>query len=161
MNANLTALRAFYYDVLLLTTAYSACAVRFFLGQFPNMELLLLLLSLYYLLNSLYFPGWWNITLFLTGCLCALNYMSKPDHLIYWNIITLFVLIACIIHTFFSDAISLFANFYLEIYAALTYHLCLQLLNESNWFDSTNTTFWVYVLFSTPRARRITYENEV
>ena len=46
------------------------------------MELLLLLLSLYSLLNSLYFPGWWNITLFLTGCLCALNYMSKPDHLI-------------------------------------------------------------------------------
>ena len=82
MNANLTALRAFYYDVLLLTTAYLACAVRFFLGQFPNMELLLLLLSLYSLLNSLYFPGWWNITLFLTGCLCALNYMSKPDHLI-------------------------------------------------------------------------------
>ena len=46
------------------------------------MELLLLLLSLYSLLNSLYFPSWWNITLFLTGCLCALNYMSKPDHLI-------------------------------------------------------------------------------
>ena len=57
VNANLTALRTFYYDVLLLTTAYSACAVRFFLGQFPNMELLLLLLSLYSLLNSLYFPG--------------------------------------------------------------------------------------------------------
>ena len=54
----------------------------FLLGQFPNMELLLVLLSLYSLLNSLYFPGWWNITLFLTGYLCALNYMSKPDHLI-------------------------------------------------------------------------------
>ena len=41
----MTALRAFYYDVLLLTTAYSAYAVHFFLGQFPNMELMLLLLS--------------------------------------------------------------------------------------------------------------------
>ena len=29
------------YDVLLLTTAYSAYAVHFFLGQFPNMELML------------------------------------------------------------------------------------------------------------------------
>ena len=38
-------LRAFYYDVLLLTTACSAYAVHFFLGQFPNMELMLLLLS--------------------------------------------------------------------------------------------------------------------
>ena len=82
VNANLTALHAFYYDVLLLTAAYSDYARHYFLGQFPNMELLLLLLSLYSLLNSLYFPGWWNITLFLTGCLCALNYMSKPDHLI-------------------------------------------------------------------------------
>ena len=27
---------AFYYDVLLLTTAYSAYAVHFFLCQFPN-----------------------------------------------------------------------------------------------------------------------------
>ena len=42
LNANLTALRAFYYDVLLLTTAYSDYAVHFFLGQFPNMELMLL-----------------------------------------------------------------------------------------------------------------------
>ena len=50
-------LRAFYYDVLLLTAAYSDYAGHFFLGQFPNMELLLLLLSLYFLLNSLYFPG--------------------------------------------------------------------------------------------------------
>ena len=41
---NLTVLRAFYYDVLLLTTAYSAYAVHFILGQFPNMELMLLLL---------------------------------------------------------------------------------------------------------------------
>ena len=83
LNANLTAWRTFYYDVLLLTAAYSDYAGHFFLGQFPNMELLLLLLSLYSLLNLLYFPGWWNITLFLTGCLCALNYMSKPYHLIY------------------------------------------------------------------------------
>ena len=36
----------FYYDVLLLTTAY---AVHFFLGQFPNMELMLS--PLFYLLN--------------------------------------------------------------------------------------------------------------
>ena len=57
LNANLTALRAFYYGVLLLTAAYSDFAGHFFLGQFPNMELLLLLLSLYSLLNSLYFPG--------------------------------------------------------------------------------------------------------
>ena len=55
-HVNLTALRAFYYDVLLLTAAYSDYAGHFFLGQFPHMELLLLLLSLYYLLNSLYFP---------------------------------------------------------------------------------------------------------
>ena len=49
-------LRAFYYDVLLLTTAYSAYAVHFFLGQFPNMELMLLLLSpLFYLLNRYIF----------------------------------------------------------------------------------------------------------
>ena len=49
----LDSLRAFYYDVLLLTTAYSAYAVHFFLGQFPNMELLLLLLSplFFFLLN--------------------------------------------------------------------------------------------------------------
>ena len=83
LKANLTAWRTFYYDILLLTAAYSDYAGHFFLGQFPNMEVLLLLLSLYSLLNSLYFSGWWNITLFLTGCLCALNYMSKPDHLIY------------------------------------------------------------------------------
>ena len=84
LNANLTALRAFYYDVLLLTTAYSACAVRFFLGQFPNMELLLLLLSLYSLLNSLYFPGWWNITLFLTGCpmRAYLHEQARPSNII-------------------------------------------------------------------------------
>ena len=47
----LDSLRAFYYDVLLLTTAYSAYAVHFFLGQFPNMELMLLLSPLFYLLN--------------------------------------------------------------------------------------------------------------
>ena len=56
LNANLTALRAFYYDVLLLTTAYCVYAVHFFLGQFPNMELMLLLLSpLFYLLNCYIF----------------------------------------------------------------------------------------------------------
>ena len=43
--------------VLLLTTAYSAYAVHFFLGQFPNMELMLLLLlsPLLYLLNRYIF----------------------------------------------------------------------------------------------------------
>ena len=45
LNANFTSLRAFYYDVLLLTTAYSTCVVHFSLGQFPNMEMMLLLLS--------------------------------------------------------------------------------------------------------------------
>ena len=84
LNANLTAMRAFYYDVLLLTTAYSDYAVHFFLGQFPNMELMLLLLSPLFL-TDLYFCDdvrSVNITLFLTGCLCALNHMSKLDHLI-------------------------------------------------------------------------------
>ena len=49
----LDSLRAFYYDVLLLTTAYSAYAVH----QFPNMELMLLLLlsPLFYLLNCYIF----------------------------------------------------------------------------------------------------------
>ena len=45
----LDSLRAFYYDVLLLTTAYSAYAVYCLLGQFPNMELTLLLLLLLFL----------------------------------------------------------------------------------------------------------------
>ena len=45
LYANLTALRAFYYDVPLLTTACSDYAVHLFFGQFPNMELMLLLLS--------------------------------------------------------------------------------------------------------------------
>ena len=88
LNANLRALRAFYYDVLLLTTAYSAYALHFFLGQFSNMELMLLLLSLLFLTELLYFPGCVtsvNITLFLTGCLCALNYMSKLDHQILYG----------------------------------------------------------------------------
>ena len=49
----LDSLRAFYYDVVLLTTAYG---VHFFLGQFPNMKLMLLLLShLFYLLNCYIF----------------------------------------------------------------------------------------------------------
>ena len=52
----LDSLRAFYYDVLLLTTAYSVYAVHPFLGQFPNMELMLLLLSpLFYLLYCFIF----------------------------------------------------------------------------------------------------------
>ena len=49
----LDSLRAFCYDVLLL---YSVYAVHFFLGQFPNMELMLLLLSpLFYLQNCYIF----------------------------------------------------------------------------------------------------------
>ena len=51
----LDSLRTFYYDVLLLTTAYSAYAVHFFLGQFPNMEFMLLLSPLFYLLNCYIF----------------------------------------------------------------------------------------------------------
>ena len=52
MTACARSIMTFYYDVLLLTTAYSAYVVHFFLGQFPNMELMLLLLSpLFYLLN--------------------------------------------------------------------------------------------------------------
>ena len=47
----LDSLRAFYYDVLLLTTAISVYAVHFFLGQFPNMELMLLS-PLFYWLNQ-------------------------------------------------------------------------------------------------------------
>ena len=66
----LDSLRAFYYDVLLLTSAYSAYAVHFFLGQFPNMELMLSCCHLYFI--------YW-IVIFLTGCLCALNYVSKLD----------------------------------------------------------------------------------
>ena len=46
-ECKLDSLRAFYYDVLLLTTAYSAGAVYFFLGQFPNMELMLLFTELF------------------------------------------------------------------------------------------------------------------
>ena len=45
-ECKLDSLRAFYYDVLLLTTAYCADAVYFFLGQFPNMELMLLFTEL-------------------------------------------------------------------------------------------------------------------
>ena len=40
LNAKLTGLRAFYFEVLLLTVAYSDYTGHFFLGQFPNMELL-------------------------------------------------------------------------------------------------------------------------
>ena len=77
----LDSLRAFYYDILLLTAAYSDYAGHFFQGQFPNMDWLLLLLLFYVLLKLLYFPRSVNITLFLTGCLCALNYMSKPANI--------------------------------------------------------------------------------
>ena len=56
-NANLTALSAFYYDVLLLTTAYSDYKVHFFLDQFPNMELILFLLLPFFLIEVVIFPG--------------------------------------------------------------------------------------------------------
>ena len=85
LNTNLTALRAFYYEVLLLTAAYSDYAGHFFLGQLPTMEVLLLLL-LYFLIEFVIVSRSVNITLFLTGCLCALNYMSKLDHLILHNV---------------------------------------------------------------------------
>ena len=45
LNTNLTVLRTFYHDIHLLTTAYSAYAVRLFLSQFPYIELMLLALS--------------------------------------------------------------------------------------------------------------------
>ena len=71
----LDSLRAFYYDVLLLiTTAYFAYAVHFFLGQFPNMELILLLWSALFYLPSYYIDDCVTsvvITQFLTGCLYA------------------------------------------------------------------------------------------
>ena len=80
-----------YIIYMLLTTAYSAYAVHFFLGQFPNMELMLLLSPLFYLMNCYIFCDCVIsvvITQFLTGCLCALNYMSKLDHLISYYIST-------------------------------------------------------------------------
>ena len=46
----------------------------------PNMELMLLLLSPLFLTDLLYFAGdvrLVNITLFLTGCLCAFNYNEQ------------------------------------------------------------------------------------
>ena len=47
-----------YYDVLLLATAYSDYAVHFFLGQFPNMEFMFIVVVVFYFLfNLLYFPG--------------------------------------------------------------------------------------------------------
>ena len=83
----LDSLRAFYYDVLLLSTAYSAYAVHFFLGQFPNMDVVVVVAFILFT-ESLYFCDCVTsvvITQFLTGCLCALNYVSKLDHLIYQN----------------------------------------------------------------------------
>ena len=48
----LDSLRAFYYDVLLLTTAY---AVHFFLGQFPNMEMYVVVVAFILFTELLYF----------------------------------------------------------------------------------------------------------
>ena len=48
--------KLFYYDILLSTAAYSQYAGHFFLGQFPNVEWLFLLLLLYFLLNCYIFP---------------------------------------------------------------------------------------------------------
>ena len=82
-------LRAFYYDVLLLTTAYSVYAVHFFLGQFPDnygINVVVVVVAFILFTESLYFCDCVTsvvITKFLTGCLCALNYVSKLDHLIY------------------------------------------------------------------------------
>ena len=80
MNASFTALHTFCYHVLLLTTAYSHSTVHFFLGQFPNMELMLLLLSPLFLIELVIFSV--NITLLLTGSVCGLKCMSQLDHLI-------------------------------------------------------------------------------
>ena len=49
LNANLTALHALYYHIQLLTTCrtvYYDYVGHYFLGQIPNRELLLLLVSL-------------------------------------------------------------------------------------------------------------------
>ena len=43
----------FYYDVLLLTTAYCVYAVHFFLGQFPNMELNVIVVVAFILFTEL------------------------------------------------------------------------------------------------------------
>ena len=81
LNANLTALRTFYYDVPLKTiTAYSDYAGHFFLGQFPQYGIAVIVVALV-LIELVIFSRSVNINLFLTGCLCALNYMSKLDHL--------------------------------------------------------------------------------
>ena len=56
--------------ILLLTTAYSAYAVHFFLGQFPNMELMLLLLLPLCLTELLYFTGQYK-SVFDRLSLCA------------------------------------------------------------------------------------------
>ena len=83
----LDSLRAFYYDVPLLTTAYSAYTVHFFLGQFPKYGIDVVVVVAFILFTeSLNFCDCVTsvvITQFLTGCLCALNYVSKLDHLIY------------------------------------------------------------------------------
>ena len=49
----LDSLHAFWCSII--NHAYSAYAVDFFLGQFPNMELMLLLSPLFYLLNRYIF----------------------------------------------------------------------------------------------------------
>ena len=79
MNASFTALDTFCYYVVLLTTAYSGTrsTVHFFLGQFPGMELMLLLLSPLFLIELVIFSV--NITLFLTGCISRIY--SQLDHL--------------------------------------------------------------------------------
>ena len=46
-----------HYDILLLTTAYAAYAVHFVLGQFPNMDIMLLLLSPLFVIELLHFQS--------------------------------------------------------------------------------------------------------
>ena len=85
----LDSLRAFYSDVLLLTTAYSAYAMHFFLGQFPKYGIDVVVVVTFILFTELlYFCDCVTlvvtcITQFLTGCLCTFNYMSKLT--IYYN----------------------------------------------------------------------------
>ena len=68
----LDSLRAFYFDVLLSVSWYGIDVV--------------VVVAFILFTELLYFCDFVTsvvITQFLTGCLCALNYMSKLDHLIY------------------------------------------------------------------------------
>ena len=82
LNANLTALRAFYYDVLLINCCVLWLRGAFLSGSISKYGITVIVVVALFLIEFVMFSRLVNITLFLTGCLCALNYMSKPDHLI-------------------------------------------------------------------------------